>query len=325
MSRWVRAREGLGRRIKRRLKPLRRSLYPMGVELAKLSVAKLGERASERWAHWLGFLAFQILVKERNRALRQLSFALGAEYEPSGIRKIALESFQSLALSGIECLRMERMHQAEILGLVEIQGWEHVEEARARGRGAIFVTGHLGNWELCAVYVALRGLPMNVVARRIYVEELDRQLVSMRKAKGVQTLYRDQSMRMMLRCLERNEFLGVLPDQDVRRVGGIFVEFFGKPAYTPVGPALLALASRSPLLLARDIRIGTRHRITVDPPVYADPGVPRQQEVKRLASMYTKRLEDFIREHPGQWVWMHRRWRTRPSGLPSSAEPSQEE
>jgi KDO2-lipid IV(A) lauroyltransferase len=303
----------LGRWIKKRFKLFRRSLYPLGVELAKLCVASLGRSGYEPWGRLLGFLAFQVLPKERNRAIRQLNLALGEKYEPSAIRKIALECFQSLALSGMECLNMQRMQKHEILGLVEIQGWEHVEQARAKGKGAIFVTGHLGNWELCAVYVALKGFPMNVVARRIYVEELDRQLVSMRQAMGVNTLYRDQSMRLMLRCLERNEFLGILPDQDVRRVGGIFVEFFGRPAYTPVGPALLALASGAPLLLARDIRKAGRHRITVDPPLYANPKAPRQEEVRRLVSLYTKRLEEFIREHPGQWVWMHRRWRTRPS------------
>lgn len=299
--------------LRKRLKLFRRSLYPLGVELAKISLAALGRRGYERSGRWLGLLAFQVLRKERNRAIRQLSLSLGKEYEHSTICKMALESFQSLALSGMECLRMQQMQKEEILGMVEIQGWEHVEEARARGKGGIFVTGHLGNWELCAVYVALKGFPMNVVARRIYVEELDRKLVSMREAMGVKTLYRDQSMRLMLRCLERNEFLGILPDQDVRRVGGIFVEFFGRPAYTPVGPALLALASGAPLMLARDIRIGRRHLITVDPPVYADRKAPRQEEIRRLVSLYTKRLEEFIREYPGQWVWMHRRWRTRPS------------
>lgn len=304
---------GLRKWLRKRFKLFRRSLYPLGVKLAKTRVAAMGRGDYERWGRLLGFLAFQVLLKERNRAIRQLNLALGEKQKTSTIQKIALESFQSLALSGIECLRMEHMKKEELLGLIEIQGWEYVEEARARGKGAIFVTGHLGNWELCAVYVALRGLPMNVVARRIYVEELDRQLVSMREAMGVKTLYRDQSMRLMLRCLERNEFLGILPDQDVRRVGGIFVEFFGRPAYTPVGPALLALASGAPLLLARDIRVGRRHRITVDPPVYANREAPRHEEVKRLVSLYTKRLEDFVREHPGQWVWMHRRWRTRPS------------
>lgn len=293
---------------------MRRSLYPVGVELAKRWAVRLTDHGYERWAEWLGTLAFLALARQRRRTLEHLRLALGSELSRDRIREIARGTFQSLAMSGIECLRLEHVGAERILERIEIQGWEHVEDARKGGRGGIFVTGHLGNWELCAVYVALRGLPMNVVARRIYVEALDDQLVSMRSRMGVRTLYRDQSMRSMLRCLQRNEFLGILPDQDVRRIGGIFVEFFGRLAYTPVGPALLALASGAPLLLARDIRQGIRHRITVDPPVYADRDAPREAEVRRLVSLYTRRLEEFVREHPEQWVWMHRRWRTKPPG-----------
>jgi KDO2-lipid IV(A) lauroyltransferase len=134
----------------------------------------------------------------------------------------------------------------------------------------------------------------------------------MRERMGMKILYRDDSMRSMIRCLQANEFLGILPDQDVRRIGGIFVDFFGRPAYTPVGPALLALATGAPLLVARDVRDGGRHRVMTDPPVYADRKAPREEEVKRLVTHYTKRLEAFIREYPSQWVWMHRRWRTQP-------------
>ena len=307
---------------RRQLKTWRRSLYPLGVDLARAMASGLGDRGYRRWAQWLGAVAFLVLTKERRRAMEHLRLALGRELPPQRLKEIALCSFQSLAMSGIECLRMEKLGAQRLLGLIQVDGWEHVEEARRKGKGGIFVTGHLGNWELCAVYVALRGLPMNVVARRIYVEELDRRLVSMRSAMGVRTLYRDQSMRVMLRCLERNEFLGILPDQDVRRIGGIFVEFFGRPAHTPVGPALLALASGAPLLLARDVRVGTRHHIMVDPPVYADRSAPRQEEVRRLVSLYTRRLEEFVRENPGQWVWMHRRWRTRPPWPGSVAQPN---
>jgi KDO2-lipid IV(A) lauroyltransferase len=215
-------------------------------------------------------------------------------------------------MSGLECLRFRTLGPGGLLERIQVEGWEHVEQAERAGRGGIFVTGHMGNWELCAVYVALRGRPMNVVARRIYVEPLNRRLVEMRDAMGVRTLYRDESMRAMIRCLQANQFLGILPDQDVRRVKGIFVKFFGRSANTPVGPALLALGSGAPLLLARDIRDGVRHRITVDPAIYANRDAPRDEEVRRLVTLYTQRLETFIREHPDQWVWMHRRWRTRP-------------
>jgi KDO2-lipid IV(A) lauroyltransferase len=204
------------------------------------------------------------------------------------------------------------MDDQQFFGKIEVQGWEHLEAVHRAGKGGIFVTGHIGNWELSAAYAAKKGYPVNVVAKRIYLEALNQKLVTMRERMGVRTLYRDLSMRTMIRHLQENEFLGIVPDQDVRRIGGIFVDFFGRPAYTPVGPALLALASGAPILMVRDIRTGPRHLLAFDPPFYAERKGPREQEVRRLVTRYTNRLEEFIREHPDQWVWFHRRWRTQP-------------
>lgn len=258
------------------------------------------------------------MLNQRKLALAHLRRAMGNVLDEGSMRRTARECFRNLAITAMECLSFREMCHTSILEMVEVRGWEHVEEAYRKGRGGIFVTAHLGNWELSAIYVALRGFPMNVVARRIYLEELDRELVSLRARLGVRTIYTDQSMRVMLRCLQRNEFLGILPDQDVRRIGGVFVEFFGRPAYTPVGPALLAIATGAPILLARNVRKDKGYLITVDPPVFARKDAVREEEVKRLVTFYTRRLEEFIRENPHQWVWMHRRWRTTPEDLAKS-------
>ena len=119
----------------------------------------------------------------------------------------------------------------------------------------------------------------------------------------------------MIRLLRNNEFIGVVADQDIKEVGGIFVDFFDHPAYTPTGPVLMALASGSPILMTFDSRQDSYHRITIDPPIFANKEAPREQEVRRILTLYTQRLEQFIREHPSQWVWTHRRWRTRPSAI----------
>jgi|YNPNPStandDraft_1061719.scaffolds.fasta_scaffold01914_10 KDO2-lipid IV(A) lauroyltransferase len=301
-------------RIGRQLKKARRSLYSLGLRIAEAWALFLHDESYERWGRLLGSWAYWILVSQRQRAHRHIQLAYGHAPDAPEIRKIALESFQNLCLSGLECLRFARVGPSDLLGRTTVKGWEHAEAASREGRGGIFVTGHMGNWELAAALVAARGLPMNVVARHIYLEPLNRRLVGIRSRMGVRTIYRDSSMRPMIRCLKENQFLGILPDQDVRRVGGIYVEFFGRPALTPVGPALLAIASGAPLLLARDIRLPHgRHLVTIDPPVYADRRAPREQEIRRLVTLYTRRLEEFVREHPGQWVWVHRRWRTRPS------------
>ncbi len=306
--------------LRRPLKRLRRAIYPLGLRPIEAWVKTLSDEEREIWAKRLGSLVYRVLSSPRGLAIHHLQTALGQTLSADEIRKVAREVFQNLVLNLFECIQFSEMDDEQLLGRIETKGWEHVEAVSRAGLGGIFVTGHIGNWELLAAYTAKMGYATNVVARRIYLEPLNEKLVKMRERMGVKTLYRDISMRSMIRCLQQNQFLGIVPDQDVRRIGGIFVNFFGRPAYTPVGPALLALASEAPIITGRDIRMGRRHLFTFDPPVYANRTLPREEEVRRLVTHYTKRIEEFIREHPSQWVWTHRRWRTQP---PSSV-PVQE-
>lgn len=272
----------------------------------------------EAWARHFGSLAYRVLGAARLRAHDHLHYAFGPSLAAEEVRTIARKCFQNLILNFLECAHFEHFNQGKLLEKTKVEGWEHVEEAYRRGKGAILVGGHLGNWEMAAVSFAIRGYPIQVVARRIYIEALNRTLIKMRERLGVKTLYRDGSMRSMIRCLQNNQFLAILPDQDVKKVQGIFVDFFGHPAYTPTGPALLAIGSGSPILVVRNIRQNGYHLLNVDPPVYANRDAPRDEEVRRLVTHYTRRLEDFIRKDPTQWVWTHRRWRTRPESLQNS-------
>jgi len=284
----------------------------LGLRPVETWVKTLSDEECEVWARRWGTLVHWVLSSSRRMTHQHLRKAFGQTLSSEQVRQIAREVFQNLVFNLFECLRFDSMEDRRFFEKIETKGWEHVEAVHRQGRGGIFVTGHIGNWELTAAYAAKRGYPVQVIARRIYVESLNKRLIKMRESMGVKTLYRDTSMRPMIRCLQGNQFLGIVPDQDVRRIGGIFVDFFGHPAYTPVGPALLALASGAPIMMARDTRMGQRHLLTVDPPVYADRKAPRDEEVRRLVTHFTKRIEEFIREHPAQWVWTHRRWRTQP-------------
>ncbi len=290
---------------------MRRFIYPLALGPVEAWAKRLSDEACVTWANRLGDLAYRVQAPARRRAIANLHLAFGQSWSPQQIERVARKVFQNLVFNFLECVRFDSPN--EFFGKIEVQGWEHAEAAHRAGNGGIFVSGHIGNWELASAYGAKQGYTVSVVAKRIYLETLNQKLVEMRERMGVKTIYRDLSMRSMVRCLQKNEFLGIVPDQDVRRIGGIFVDFFGKPAYTPVGPALIALASGAPILMVRDIRMGHRHRITVDPPILANREAPRDQEVKRIVSLYTKRLEEIITEHPTQWVWTHRRWYTRPS------------
>ena len=298
--------------LRRRWKRLRRVFYPLAVVPLEAWAKRIPEDKMEVWARRFGQIAYWVSTRARHRAHRHLHQAYGATFSSQRIKEISQEIFQNLALNFIECVRYSNGHKDEFLNRTTIDGWEHIEAAHRAGQGGILLSGHIGNWELAAASVALRGYPVGVVARQIYLSRLNLKLARMRETMGVKTFYRDEPMRSMIRHLKNNGFIGVVADQDIRSVSGIFVGFFGRPAYTPTGPALLALASGSPILISRDIRQGLSHRIVVDPPIYADATRPREDEVKRLVTLYTGRLEEFIRENPSHWVWSHRRWRTSP-------------
>ena len=297
----------------RRIKKTRRFFYPLALGPLGVWVRSLSDAECETWAKRIGSLCYHVLSKARARATSNLSKAFGSQLTPGQINQIGRGVFQNLALNFFECGRLGSVPAGQLLERVTVEGWEHVEEAYRSGRGGVLLGGHIGNWEWTAAYIALRGYPIHVVARRIYIDSLNEKLVRMRESMGMKVMYRDISMRRMIRLLLDNQFIGVLADQDVKDVSGIFVDFFGHPAYTPTGPALLALASGAPIIIIRDIRQGSQHRITVDPPILANREAPRDQEVNRIVSLYTKRLEEIITEHPTQWVWTHRRWHTRPS------------
>jgi len=298
--------------FRRKVKKTRRFFYPLALGPLGVWVRSLTDAECETWAKRLGTLSYHVLSKARARATSNLSKAFGSQLTPEQIDKIGRGVFQNLALNFFECGRFGSAPTEQLLEKTTVEGWEHVETAYQSGRGGVLLGGHIGNWEWTAAYIALRGYPINVVARRIYIDSLNERLVRMRESMGMKVLYRDISMRRMIRLLLDNQFIGVLVDQDVKDVSGIFVDFFGHPAYTPVGPALLALASGAPIIIIRDVRQGSQHRITVDPPILADRKAPRDQEVNRIVTLYTKRLEECITEHPTQWVWTHRRWHTRP-------------
>jgi KDO2-lipid IV(A) lauroyltransferase len=187
----------------------------------------------------------------------------------------------------------------------------------------VFVTGHLGNWELMARLVARVGAPVSAVAKRGGDERLMGLIEAWRRDGHVTTLWREDpsTARALLRVFKRNEVLGILVDQDTR-VQGLWVPFFGRPAYTPRAPADLALRSGAPIL------VGTSHRRGPNPgdgflfevtEVPYDPApADREAEVLRITAACQAVMEEAIRRHPADWVWMHERWKTQP-GTPEGS------
>jgi len=205
----------------------------------------------------------------------------------------------------------------DVENLCELDGVENFFQALEEGNGVIFTTGHCGSWELLSARVPIAGVPMSAAARQLDDLRLDRVVNSMRSRFGTEVILRGPSAgKQMVRALAANRVAALLIDQDIRGIPGVFVPFFGRPAWTPSGAAMLAIRKRCPVLPGFIHRRpdGT-HRVEIHPPLRIPSDGTLEDRVEELTAVATAAIERQIRAHPEQWVWMHRRWRTRPEAL----------
>lgn len=258
----------------------------------------------------LGAGAYVVQSRRRRRALANLTMAFGSTKSPAELRRLARGLFLHIGRNLAEIVWVAARPQ-RCDRLVTFEGLENLESARSRGRGVVLISGHAGSWELMAAAIVRHGLPLSVIARRTSQEEISQFVLRVRERLGVQTILRGSSAaaRTVLRTLRAGDGLASLLDQDVR-VKGVVVDFFGRPALTPTGPISLALRAGSPLVYFITWRLpdGT-HRVRFDPPIEMERDGDTAATVERNTAAFTLWLEERIREHPDQWMWIHRRWR----------------
>ena len=257
----------------------------------------------------LGIIAFYALPRERKRALQHLTLVFH-EKGDAWVRRTARRCFMHLGKALLELMLMDTGRLARI---VDFQGEEKLQNAIAQGRGVVFVTGHIGNWELLAGAVARR-YSVSVVAAPIEPEEVNNMILGLRAGLGVRTILRGKpgASRELIRVFKENRMLGILIDQDTD-VESVFVDFMGMQAWTPTAAASMALKFGAPLLFGF-IRRGenNRHMITVEGPLDLMRTGDDEKDIIANTAMLTKKIESSILENPEQWVWMHRRWRRQP-------------
>lgn len=200
-----------------------------------------------------------------------------------------------------------------------VTGIEHIAAAKALGRGAIFYTGHLGMWELTSQGVCLLGHPFSFLVRRIDNPKVEELVDGARVRFGNKTLDKNSAARSMVKLLRSNEAFGLLPDLNTLGAEGIFVDFFGVPASTTFMVAKLALRTQAPIvpIFAPWNEKTKKFDVQVGPMVSIPITGEEDTDVHALTSKITKIVEDRIRQYPDQWLWIHKRWKTRPPGEPN--------
>ncbi|HYG66776.1 MAG TPA: lysophospholipid acyltransferase family protein [Anaeromyxobacteraceae bacterium] len=304
----------LRKRIKRRI----RSVLVRAL-IAILSLLPL--RPALRVGGALGALAYRVAGKTRRLALEHLAVAF-PETPEAEREAIARAMFVHLGRCALE-LTSIRSYDADLERYVELEEPGLLSEVMARGKGMMFVTGHLGNWELLARRIARAGVPNAVIAKAGGDANLNRFAEQLRAEGGVTTLWREDhdTGRAIIRTFRQGKALGLLIDQDTK-VQGVFAPFFGRPAWTPRSAADLALRFGAPVVVGtvhrRGPNPGDGHLLELTEVPYDPHPADEEAEVIRLTAACNAVLEDAIRRHPAEWVWMHARWKTVP---PEGTEP----
>ena len=279
-------------------------LFPMAWILAHLPAAA-GLAAGRR----IGDVLWWLLRRRRGTALENLRRSFGAEQADGEIRRLGRRSFQHVGMNLVEICRYVLRPMDVMLSRVRIEGREHLAQAAALGRGVLILTAHYGNWELLAAAHELTRLPLSIVTRPLDHPFLDELTARFRRRSGAELIVKRDAVREVFRALRRQRMVGILLDQNATRAEGVFVPFFGSPASTSKGLALLALRTGAPVVpvfLRREP--DGRHCMEVLPAVPA----PADGLVTTYTTAFNQVLEAVIRQAPEQWLWMHDRWRTRP-------------
>ena len=274
---------------------------------------KLAFRAA-RLASWAGY---KLANRQRNSGLRNLAMTM-PELNASECESILKACFDNLGRLLVEFSHFPDLNQSNISKYVVYEGFENFSEGVRRGKGVIFLTGHFGAWELSSFAHSLYGHPMKFVVREIDNPKVEQLISGYRCMGGNIPVRRQNASRDILKALRNNETVGILMDQNTVREEGVFADFFGISAATTPAVATFALrtgAAVIPGFLIWDETL-QKHRLHFDPPLDLIQTGDRTADILQNTRMFNKVLENYVRKNPDQWLWIHRRWKTRPVGEP---------
>ncbi|HXQ76804.1 MAG TPA: lysophospholipid acyltransferase family protein [Gemmatimonadaceae bacterium] len=272
------------------------------------AACKVGER--------LGELGYRPLGIRKNVVEKQIAAAF-PELDHPAVVALARDSYRHLGRTFIETALMDSLGKDGVLQLVEsVEGWEIVDGVMSKGRGAVMVTGHFGNWELAGSYVAARGVPLDAIVRGMANPLFDGYVNRAREAIGMTVVHDSEAVRRTPRSLRGGRAVAFVADQGVMGLASTFVPFFGRPAKTPRGAAVFALRFEVPVIFVVAIRQPNgRFRIVVER-IEAVRTASMDHDVDAIVATFTEHLEKWVRVVPAQYFWQHRRWRRQPPDTP---------
>ena len=263
----------------------------------------------------LGRAVYLLHGRLRRVGLKNLALAF-PEKSKSERARILRGEFTSLGRQLAEVCHFPQYTRDNASKVVVFDGFENYERAHARGKGVLLFAGHFGGWELSAFTLSLFGHWMYAVMRPLDNVFLDEMIRRYRTMHGNRVVDKDEFVRGLLAAMKKNEVVGLLMDTNMTPPQGVFVDFFGKAACTASGPARIALhtgAAVVPTFTIWDAGLG-KYRLHFDPELELVRTGDHEADIVANTQRFTKVIEDYARRYPEQWLWVHRRWKTRPPG-----------
>jgi KDO2-lipid IV(A) lauroyltransferase len=265
----------------------------------------------------LGWAVYLLHIRLRHVGRRNLALAFPEKSQRERAR-ILRGVFTSFGRQLAEVCLLPKYTRENVSEVVVYEGFENFERALARGKGVLFLTAHLGGWELSAFAHSLYGHPLHVVMRPLDNVYLDRMTRHYRTMHGNQMIDKDDNVRGLLSAMKSGETVGILMDTNMTPPQGVFVDFFGIPACTASGMARIAMrtdAAVVPGFTIWDPKL-RKYRLRFDPALDLVRTGDDDADIIANTARFTKVIEEYVRRYPDQWLWVHRRWKTRPPGQP---------
>jgi KDO2-lipid IV(A) lauroyltransferase len=259
----------------------------------------------------IGGVAFVVNKKRRLIAYPNLKAAFTKEKSPEELRAITKDVYVNLVQAFSEIVSLTKVSKDYVNRYVEVVNMERIENAAKSGRGTMLLTAHFGDWELSSLVSAMKGFPITVLAREQKMKRMNELLNELRESKGCKVVRKGMSTKNILKELYKNNIVGILSDQDAGKKG-TFVNFFGRPTSAHIGPFEIAKHTNSIILPNFIVRTkGPFHKLYLEEYIDVRQSEGRQGLVDGLQK-YMSLLEKYVRLHPAQWLWMHKRWKSTP-------------
>lgn len=292
------------------------------LRMLRMLAVRLPARMATRIGVGLGLLGYHVIRYRRAQIKEQMSLALEMSPCNPELKRLVRANFVHYGLLVVEFLRIRLLRASPLESAVQFQGEDHLREALAEGKGALILSAHLGNYDVSAVALALRGFPMMIVSKPLKLKAIERFWMEERSASGLEISLSHGSIRDILKALRAGKAVVFVLDQ-FASAEQVWVEFFGRPASTLPAPAVLTQRTGAPVLpIFAHRRADGTHGIEIFPVLPFEECGDRDRTIKHNTQRYTGVIEAAVRRHPEQWTWIHRRWKkSQFVRTPSLAQP----